>query len=150
MLKERDSAPDFELKDQEGNIHKLSDYRGRKVVLYFYPRDMTPGCTKEACNFRDNYEDFTKRDIVVIGVSADTVESHKKFVEKHNLPFTLLSDPQKEVVSKYGVYGEKKLMGRTFMGVKRVTYLIDEKGIIFKVLQKVDVSNHSEEILGLV
>lgn len=150
MLKQGDIAPDFELKDQNGINRKFSDYRGKKIVLYFYPKDMTSGCTKEACGFRDDSDKFTKKGVEVIGVSTDTIESHKKFAEKHNLPFTLLADPEKEVVSKYGVYNEKKSMGRTYVGVNRVTYLIDENGRIAEVFPNVDVNTHSKDILSII
>ncbi len=147
MLKIGENASDFTLPDQEGNQHKLSDYKGKKVILYFYPKDMTPGCTIEACSFRDDFAEYKKRGIIILGISGDSVDSHKKFSEKHSLPFTLLADSKKEVSDKYGVYGEKKFLGKTFLGVKRTTYLIDEKGIIRKVYEKVDVGEHSKEIL---
>jgi thioredoxin-dependent peroxiredoxin len=145
MLKQGDKAPDFELKDQKGKTHKLSDYKG-KVVLYFYPKDDTPGCTKEACNFRDDFSEYKKRGITILGISADNPEKHSKFMEKYSLPFTLLSDPEKETIKNYGAYGEKRFMGKTFLGIKRMTFLI-EKGIIKKIYPKVDVSEHSKEIL---
>ncbi len=145
MLKKGDKAPDFELKDQEGSTHRLSDYSG-KVVLYFYPKDMTPGCTTEACNFRDDFSEYKKRDITVLGISADTVDKHKRFHSKYELPFTLLSDPSKETIKKYDAYGEKKFMGKTFMGIKRMTYIIED-GMIKKVYPNVKVKEHSKEIL---
>lgn len=147
MLDEGTSAPDFELKDQDGKIHRLSEYIGQYVVLYFYPKDMTPGCTKEACSFRDDMQEYKSKGVKVIGVSTDGVDSHKKFADRHNLNFTLLSDPDKKVVNLYQVYGEKKFMGRTFMGIKRMTYLIDKDGMISKAFPKVDVKMHSKEIL---
>lgn len=146
-LKKGEKAPDFSLQDQDGNTHKLSDYKGKKVLLYFYPKDDTPGCTTEACTIRDTYTGFTKGDIVVLGVSPDTVEKHKKFAEKYTLPFTLLADPEKEVVKKYGVYGKKKFMGKEYMGVSRESFLIDEKGIIQKVYEKVKPKEHAQEVL---
>jgi len=147
LLKEKTIAPSFELPDQNGKMHKLSEYKGKKVVLYFYPKDMTPGCTTEACNFRDDSSLYKEKGIVVLGVSADSIDRHKKFVEKHELPFTLLSDESKDMLKAYGVWGEKKFMGRTFNGIHRITYLIDEKGIIVKVFDKVKVKEHSDEIL---
>ena len=122
-------AFDFSLPDQDGKLHKLSDYRGQLVVLYFYPKDNTPGCTVEACSFRDNQEKFSKNGIVILGISKDTVDSHKKFAQKHNLRFTIFSDVEKKIIKKYKAWGEKKFMGKTFDGVLRKTYLIDKKGI---------------------
>ena len=145
MLKPNDKAPSFELQDQEGITHRLSEYKG-KIVLYFYPKDDTPGCTKEACNFRDDFSEFKEKWIAVIGISADTVEKHKKFQEKYSLPFTLLSDLIKETIKKYEAYGEKKFMGKTYFGIKRMTFLIED-GIIKKIYPKVNVSEHSKEIL---
>ncbi|HLD97057.1 MAG TPA: peroxiredoxin [Candidatus Nanoarchaeia archaeon] len=146
MLNEGDRAPDFELKDSEGNIVKLSDFRDKKVVLYFYPKDNTPGCTIEACSFRDDLEQFKAKNAVVLGFSLDDGSSHKKFSEKHKLPFKLLCGT-KEVAEKYGAYGNKGIFG---MGIKRVTYVIDEKGNIMKAFPKVDVTVHSREILALL
>lgn len=140
-------AFDFSLPDQNGEMHKLSDYRGQIVVLYFYPKDDTPGCTVEACSFRDNQERYKKNGIVVLGVSKDTVLSHKKFTQKHNLRFTIFSDVEKKVIKKYKAWGEKKFMGKTYDGVIRKTYLIDKKGDIFKVYEKVNLLTHAEEIL---
>ena len=128
MPKEGSVAPNFAAKDANGETVRLKDLRGQKVVLYFYPKDDTPGCTKEACSFRDAFADFKKRDINVLGVSIDSEASHKKFAAKYKLPFTLLADPNHSIADAYGVYGEKKFMGRTYLGVKRVTFLIDEKG----------------------
>ncbi len=140
-------AFDFSLPDQNGEMHKLSDYRGQIVVLYFYPKDDTPGCTVEACSFRDNQERYKKNGIVVLGVSKDTVLSHKKFAQKHNLRFTIFSDVEKKVIKKYKAWGEKKFMGKTYDGVLRKTYLIDKKGNILKVYEKVNPLTHAEEIL---
>lgn len=140
-------AFDFSLPDQNGEVHKLSDYRGQFVVLYFYPKDDTPGCTVEACNFRDNQERYKENGIVVLGVSKDTVVSHKKFAQKHNLRFTIFSDVEKKVIKKYKAWGEKKFMGKTYDGVLRKTYLIDKKGNISKVYEKVNPLTHAEEIL---
>ena len=141
-------APDFALLDSEGREHKLSDYLGRKIVLYFYPRDNTPGCTRQACAFASAYDEFKNRDIVVIGVSRDSVASHKKFAEKYNLPFILLSDPDLVAIQAYGVWQEKKLYGKTSFGVVRTTFIIDEKGKISAVMPKVKPDTNAEEILN--
>lgn len=142
-----DKAPDFTAKDQNGKAVSLKDFLGKKVVLYFYPKDFTPGCTTEACNLRDNYEDLKDAGMEVIGVSPDDEESHKKFEEKHELPFTLLADPDKTIIEKYGVWGEKNMYGKKSMGLFRTTFLIDEKGVIYKVFKKPKTAIHSEEIL---
>jgi peroxiredoxin Q/BCP len=147
MLKEGDAAPDFEVSDAEGNPVKLSDLRGRKVVLYFYPKDDTPGCTKEACSFRDGFAEFQRRGIEVLGVSTDDEKSHRKFAEKYSLPFTLLADTEHRVADLYGVYGEKQFMGRKYMGVARKTFLIDEEGRLRKVFEQVKVDEHADEVL---
>jgi len=147
MLQEGDAAPDFESRDAEGNPVKLSDLRGRKVVLYFYPKDDTPGCTKEACSFRDGFGEFKRRGIEVLGVSTDDEKSHRKFAEKYSLPFTLLADTDHRVADLYGVYGEKQFMGRKYMGVARQTFLIDEEGRLRKVFDKVKVDEHADEVL---
>lgn len=147
MLKEGVLAPDFELPDQEKVTHKLSDYRGKKVVLYFYPKDDTPGCTKEACSFRDSFGDFRKNGLVVLGVSKDSVASHAKFQEKYSLPFPLLSDTDTEVIKAYEAWGPKKYMGKDYMGVLRVTYVIDEEGRVLKAYEQVKPQDHAEEIL---
>jgi len=147
MLKERSVAPDFAAKDANGEIVRLKDLRGQKVVLYFYPRDDTPGCTKEACSFRDAFAQFKRRNIRILGVSVDSEASHSKFTAKYKLPFTLIADPDHAIADAYGVYGEKKFMGRTYMGVKRITYLIDEKGKIKKVFEKVKPEEHAQEVL---
>ena len=147
MLKEGDAAPDFEARDAEGNAFKLSDLRGRRVVLYFYPKDDTPGCTKEACSFRDGFAEFKRRGIEVLGVSTDDERSHRKFAEKYSLPFRLLADTDHRVADLYGVYGEKQFMGRKYMGVARQTFLIDEGGRIAKVFDKVKVDEHADEVL---
>ncbi len=146
MLKENDKAPDFELKDSMGKKHTLSQYKGKKVILYFYPKDDTPGCTKEACNFRDSFVLF--KNAVIIGISADSTESHKKFAHKYKLPFILLSDPKKEVIKKYGVLKEKSMFGNTFLGIVRSTFIIDEAGKIKKVYGKVEVDGHDKDVLG--
>ena len=147
MVREGEAAPDFEARDAEGNTVRLSDLRGQKVALYFYPKDDTPGCTKEACSLRDGYAELTRRGIKVIGVSTDSEKSHRKFAEKYSLPFTLLADTDHKVAERYGVYGEKKFMGRTYNGVHRKTFLIDERGRVRKVFDKVNVEEHADEVL---
>ena len=147
MINEGDAAPDFEATDAEGNAVKLSDLRGRKVVLYFYPKDDTPGCTKEACSFRDSFAEFGRRRIEVLGVSTDDEKSHRRFAEKYSLPFTLLADTDHRVADLYGVYGEKQFMGRAYMGVSRKTFLIDEEGRVVKIFDKVKVDEHADEVL---
>ncbi len=147
MLNEKEKAPEFELQDENGKVHKLSDYAGTPIVLYFYPKDNTPGCTTEACSFRDNYSAYEKENVQILGVSVDSVKSHKKFQEKYSLPFPLLADVDHKVVEQYGVWKEKKMMGRTYMGIARTTYLIDGKGIIAKVFENVKPSEHSQEVL---
>jgi thioredoxin-dependent peroxiredoxin len=146
-LKAGDKAPDFTVNDQDGNPVKLSDLRGKKVVLYFYPKDMTPGCTAEACNLRDNYNLMLKRGYEVLGVSTDSEKSHKKFIEKEQLPFRLLADTNKTLHESYGTWVEKSMYGRNYMGTARVTFVIDEKGIIEEVIGKVDTKNHVSQIL---
>jgi len=147
MIKEGDAAPDFESRDADGNEVKLSDLRGQKVVLYFYPKDDTPGCTKEACSFRDSHSVFEREGIKVLGVSLDSERSHQKFAEKYQLPFTLIADTDRSVAEAYGVYGEKQFMGKRYMGVDRKTFLIDEQGKIKKVFDKVNVEEHADEVL---
>jgi len=142
-----DKAPDFELPDQDGKLHKLSDYTGKHVLLYFYPRDFTPGCTVEACELRDNFDDFKKLGVTVFGISTDSVESHKKFAERHKLPFTLLSDEDKKVVKLYGVWKPKKAFGREFLGTVRTSFLIDPQGKITKIYPNVRPKLHAEEVL---
>ena len=148
MLKIGDIAPDFTLLDSEGREHKLSDYLGRKIVLYFYPKDNTPGCTRQACAFASAYDEFKNRDIVVIGISRDSVASHKKFAEKYSLPFILLSDPDLVAIQTYGVWQEKKLYGKTSFGVVRTTFIIDEEGKISAVMPKVKPDTNAGEILN--
>ena len=147
MLEIGTHAPDFTLPDQNGDMKTLSDYRGQKVVLYFYPRDNTSGCTKQACSFGDLYPQFREKGAVVIGVSKDSVASHKKFEEKYGLPFTLLSDTDKEVLKAYDVWKEKKTAGKVSMGVIRTTYLIDEEGIIVKAFGKVKAADNPTQML---
>lgn len=147
MIKEGNKAPAFTLPDSNGKKISLKDFLGKKVVLYFYPKDMTSGCTKEACDFRDSHPDFKKLKAVVLGVSPDSIDSHKKFSEKYELPFTLLSDESKNVLEKYGVWKEKSMYGRKYMGVERTTIIIDENGKIRKIFPKVKVNGHVEEVL---
>lgn len=147
MLEVGTKAPEFTLSDQDGNPVRLSDFRGKKVVLYFYPKDNTPGCTREACAFAAAYEGFRAKDVVVIGVSKDSVASHQKFAAKHELPFLLLSDPELQAIQGYDVWKEKKLYGKVGMGVVRSTYIIDENGVIEKAMPKVKPDTHAAEIL---
>ena len=149
-LKQSSKAPDFELLDQDGRLHKLSDYKGRKIVLYFYPKDSTPGCTIEACNFRNDEALYKKKGAVILGISTDDVKSHRKFADKYKLPFTLLADPEKTVVNAYGVWKEKSFIGRKYMGTSRETFIIDEKGKIIKHFDDVKIKNHSKDILALL
>jgi peroxiredoxin Q/BCP len=146
-LKEGVAAPEFTAKDQDGKDVSLKDFRGKKVILYFYPKDNTPGCTKEACDFRDNYESLAAQGFQVVGVSADTEKSHQKFIEKYDLPFTLISDPEKEVIQKYKAWGPKKFMGREFDGIRGMTYVIDEEGKIEKKIGKVKTKEASKQVL---
>ena len=146
MVKEGDAAPDFEARDAEGNAVKLSDLRGRKVVLYFYPKDDTPGCTKEACSFRDSFAEFRSRGIEVLGVSTDDEKSHRKFAEKYSLPFTLLSDPDHRVAERSGVWQEKSMFGRRYMGIARTTFVIDAEGRVARVFERVRVKGHAEAV----
>ncbi|NIR86785.1 thioredoxin-dependent thiol peroxidase [Candidatus Bathyarchaeota archaeon] len=147
MVSEGDEAPNFTLQADDGREVSLSDYRGKKVVLYFYPKDGTPGCTREAVEFRNTFEEFEKEDAVILGVSKDSIQSHQKFKQKHDLPFTLLSDPEGKVLDLYGVWKKKSLYGRTFMGTERTTFLIDEKGIVKKIYRKVKVKGHAQTCL---
>ena len=147
MLKIGVKAPDFELKDQNGQIHRLEDYRGKKIVLYFYPKDNTAGCSKQACGFAELYPHFLEKDAVVIGVSKDSVDSHKRFAEKYNLPFTLISVPEFMAIKAYDVWQEKKTAGRISMGVVRTTYLIDEEGVIVKAFGKVKAADNPAQML---
>ena len=146
-LKVGDKAPSFKLKNQDSKTISLSDLKGQPIVLYFYPKDDTPGCTKEACNFRDEFPKFGKMKAEIIGVSIDSVESHKKFAKKYKLPFNLLSDEKKEVVEKYGVWKEKNMYGKKYMGIERTTFIIDPSGKISKIFLKVKVENHNQEVM---
>jgi len=146
-LKAGDKAPSFNLKNQHDKTVSLSDLKGKPVVLYFYPKDDTSGCTKEACNFRDEFPKFKKSKAEIIGVSADSVESHKKFAEKYKLPFNLLSDENKELIEKYGVWQEKSMYGRKYMGIVRTTFIIDQSGKIRKIFPKVKVKEHNKEVM---
>lgn len=147
MIKEGSAAPAFKTTDSDGNSVSLKDFKGQRVVLYFYPKDDTPGCTREACSFRDSFADFKKAGIKVLGISTDNEASHKKFVKKYDLPFTLLTDKDHAIADKYDTYGQKKFMGRTYMGVHRKTFLIDEKGKIKRVFEKVKPDDHAQEVL---
>lgn len=147
MLKEGQKAPEFTLPDKDGNKVSLSDFKGKKVVVYFYPKDNTPGCTQEACDFRDNFPEFNKINAEVIGISKDSVKSHEKFSDKYELPFKLLSDEDTKVIQDFGVWKEKKMFGKSYMGIVRSTFIIDEQGVIQKVFPKVKVKEHIEEVL---
>lgn len=147
MIEEGKKAPDFKLKNQDGKTVSLNDFKGKNIILYFYPKDNTSGCTREACNFRDEFPRFKNVDAVILGVSPDSVESHKKFAEKYELPFNLLSDQSRGVLEKYGVWKEKSMYGRKYMGVERTTVIIDENGKIKKIFPKVNVEGHNNEIL---
>jgi peroxiredoxin Q/BCP len=148
--KEGDQAPNFTAKDQNGKTVSLADFKGKTVILYFYPKDDTPGCTAEACSFRDNYQFMLKKGFSVIGVSTDDEKSHKKFETKFSLPFPLIADPDKHIVEAYGVWVEKNMYGKKYMGTARVTFLIDAKGIITKVIDKVDTQNSSQQVIDLL
>lgn len=143
-----DAAPEFAAKDQNGGEIKLSDSRGKKVILYFYPKDNTPGCTAQACNLRDNYEVLLNKGYIVLGVSVDDEKSHQKFIKKFDLPFPLLADTDHAIVEAYGVWVEKSMYGRTFMGIARTTFVINENGVIEEIIGKVDTKNHTDQILG--
>jgi peroxiredoxin Q/BCP len=146
-LVEGAKAPVFKGKDQDGNWISLEDFKGKKVILYFYPKDNTPGCTTEACNLRDNYNNLLDRGFVIIGVSPDSESSHSKFKSKHALPFSLIADPQAEILQAYGAWGEKNMYGKKTIGVLRTTFVIDESGNILKIFRKVDTDNHTQQIL---
>ncbi len=150
MLEIGTKAPEFSLPDENGEIRNLSDYKGKKLILYFYPRDNTPGCTKQACGFADLYPQFSEKDVEIVGISKDSVASHKKFKEKYSLPFTILSDTELQTIQAYDVWKEKKLYGKTSMGIVRTTYLIDENGVIIKAMDKVKAAENPKEMLGLL
>ena len=147
-LKEGDKAPNFNGVDENGNKLSLADYSGKKLILYFYPKDLTPGCTVESCNLRDNYNNLLKTGFDVVGVSADDEKKHLKFIDKHDLPFHLLADVDKKVINDYGVWGPKKFMGKVYEGIHRTTFIINESGMIEKVIKKVKTKEHTEQILA--
>lgn len=147
-LKIGDKAPDFSIEDQNDNIVKLSDYLGKKVVLYFYPKDNTPGCTAQACNLRDNFDQLTNKGYIILGVSTDTAKKHQNFISKHDLPFTLLADTEKKVHALYDTWKEKQLYGRKYMGTVRTTFVIDEKGIVNNIIEKVKTKEHTSQIMS--
>ena len=149
-LKEGNAAPNFTAKNQNGDQVSLTDFRGKDVILYFYPKDDTPGCTAESCDFRDNYQNLTSQGFEVIGVSVDDEKSHQKFVNKYELPFTLLADVDKQIVTDYGVWGEKNLYGKKYMGTLRKTFVIDKEGKIRKIIDKVDTKNSSQQVLDAI
>jgi len=149
QLGEGMKAPYFESTDQDGRLVRLTDFSGKKVVLYFYPRDNTPGCTAEACNLRDNYNELIKKGFAIVGVSMDSEKSHKGFAVKYSLPFPLIADTSRKILNDYGVYREKKLYGKSFLGIVRTTFIINEQGIIEKIITKVETGNHTEQILKL-
>jgi peroxiredoxin Q/BCP len=148
-LKEGSKAPGFEGIDQNGKAIKLTDFTGKKLVLYFYPKDNTPGCTTEACNLRDNYDSLLSKGFAVVGVSPDNEKSHRGFTDKYSLPFPLIADISKKIMNDYGVWGEKKMYGKSYMGVLRTTFIIDEKGIIEKIIEQVNTAGHTEQIFKL-
>jgi peroxiredoxin Q/BCP len=149
-LKEGSKAPQFTSKNQNGVAVSLDQFKGKKVILYFYPKDSTPGCTAEACDFRDNYQGLTQKGIVVLGVSVDDEKSHQKFITKYDLPFDLLADTDKKIVEAYGVWAEKSMYGKTYMGINRTTFIIDEEGIIEHIISKVDTKNPTAQVLELL
>jgi thioredoxin-dependent peroxiredoxin len=149
QLKEGSKAPMFEGIDQNGETVRLTDFSGKRLILYFYPKDNTPGCTAEACNLRDNYDSLFKEGFAIVGVSPDSEKSHKGFATKYSLPFPLIADTTRKILDDYGVWGEKKLYGKSYMGVLRTTFIIDEKGIIEKIIEKVDTAGHTEQIFKM-
>lgn len=150
MLEKGTKAPEFSLPDENGEIRNLSDYKGKKLILYFYPKDNTPGCTKQACGFGELYPQFGEKGVEIVGISKDSVASHKKFKEKYSLPFTILSDTELQTIQAYDVWKEKKLYGKTSMGIVRTTYLLDENGVIIKAMDKVKAAENPKEMLGLL
>ncbi len=149
VIKEGSKAPAFKGIDQNGKSVSLLDFKGQKLVLYFYPKDDTPGCTAQACNLRDNYKKLIKKGIAILGVSVDSVKSHEKFIEKYELPFSLIADEDKKIVDKYNLWGQKKFMGRTYMGTTRTTFIIDEAGMVRHIIEKPDTKDHTKEILEI-
>ncbi len=149
-ITEGQKAPGFTAKDQDGNRVSLTDFSGKEIILYFYPKDDTPGCTAEACSFRDNYQSLLKEGFVVLGVSADDEASHQKFISKHNLPFSLIADTDNKICEAYGVWVEKNMYGKKYMGIARKTFIIDQDGVIKKIIDKVDTKNSSQQVLDLV
>lgn len=145
-LEQGDKAPDFKGKDQDGNLISLDQFKGKKLVLYFYPKDNTPGCSAEACNLRDNYQDFLNKGYAVVGVSADSEESHQKFIQKYDLPFPLISDSEKEIIKAYGAWGEKSMYGKKYEGIIRKTFVISEDGFVERIIEKVKTKDHSRQI----
>lgn len=148
-LKEGQAAPFFEGTDQSGNMINLDHFKGKKLIVYFYPKDNTPGCTSEACNLRDNYEELLARGYRIVGISGDSVKSHQGFATKYELPFPLIADTEKKIMTDWGVFGEKKMYGKTFLGIKRMTFIINEEGLIEKIVSKVDTKNHTQQIFSL-
>ena len=149
VIKEGAKAPQFKGVDQHGNTVSIADFKGKKLVLYFYPKDDTPGCTAQACNLRDNYKALLKKGLQVLGVSVDSVKSHEKFIEKYDLPFSLIADEDKKIVDKYNLWGQKKFMGRTYMGTTRTTFLIDEAGMVRFIIEKPDTKDHTKDLLAI-
>ena len=149
-LQQGDQAPDFTARNQNGEAVSLADFKGKNIILYFYPKDDTPGCTAESCDFRDNYQSLTGKGYEVIGVSVDDEKSHKKFETKYKLPFTLIADTDKKIVQAYGVWGEKSMYGKTYMGTSRKTFIINADGVINKIIDKVDTKNSSQQVLDLL
>ena len=146
-LKVGDKAPDFKVKDQSGNLHELKDYSGKKLVVFFYPKASTPGCTNEVCNLRDNFEDFTNKNYALLGVSADSAKRQENFKQKHELPFPLIADEDKSLINAFGVWGPKKFMGKEYDGIHRKTFIIDENGVIESIIEKVKTKDHAAQIL---
>ncbi|MBR9833140.1 thioredoxin-dependent thiol peroxidase [Acidiluteibacter ferrifornacis] len=146
-LKVGDKVPEFQGKDENGNTVKSSDYKGKKLIVYFYPKDMTPGCTNQACNLRENYESLKSKGFEILGVSADSEARHQKFIEKYNLPFQLIADTEKEVINQFGVWGPKKFMGKEYEGINRTTFVIDEEGKILSIIDKVKTKDHTQQII---
>ncbi|MFD2697071.1 thioredoxin-dependent thiol peroxidase [Mesonia sediminis] len=146
-LKVGDKAPDFKVKDQSGNLHELKDYSGKKLVVFFYPKASTPGCTNEVCNLRDNFEDFTNKNYALLGVSADSAKRQENFKQKHELPFPLIADEDKSLINAFGVWGPKKFMGKEYDGIHRKTFIIDENGVIENIIEKVKTKDHAAQIL---